>query len=184
MKTCLLSTAGAIALLAPGQAIATDITIGSSLASACYRSSQANVVERFALDVCDRAIGDEVMTDRDRAATHVNRGILKMRTGNLAGADRDFDMALALHGTAAEAMLNKGFLRLRQRQYQAALAYFDRSIEARTIRPALAHYARAIAHEELGDYRAAYADLVRARDADPTWETPARELARFKLADR
>ena len=182
MKTCLLSTALAVAtMIAAGPASATDITIGSSLASACYRSSMANILPRFALDECNRAIGEELMSDHDRAATHVNRGIVKMRTGDLVGADDDFDAALAIHGADAEAMLNKGFLRLRQGQFQAALPYLDRSIEARTIRPALAHYARAVVHEELGNVRAAYADLVRARDADPTWTTPTRELARFKV---
>ena len=182
MKTYLLSTAIAAAtMIAASPASATDITIGSSLASACYNSSMASIVPRFGMIECDRAIAEELMSDHDLAATHVNRGILKMRTGDLTGADNDFDTALQLHGADAEAMLNKGFLRLRQGQFQAALPYLDRSIEARTIRPALAHYARAVAYEELGDVRAAYADLVRARDADPKWATPQRELARFKV---
>jgi Tfp pilus assembly protein PilF len=124
------------------------------------------------------------MSDHDRAATHVNRGVVKMRTGDLAGADEDFDSALAFSDVNAEAMLNKGFLRLRQGQYQAALPFLDRSIEAKTIRPALAHYARAIAFEELGNVRAAYAELVRARDADPKWAIPNVELSRFKFSGR
>jgi tetratricopeptide (TPR) repeat protein len=185
MKTYLLSTALAAAtMIAASPAVATDITIGSSLASACYRSSMAGILPRFALIECDRAIGEEMMSDHDRAATHVNRGIVKMRMGDLIGADEDFDTALELHGADAEAMLNKGFLRLRQGQFQAALPYLDRSIEAQTIRPALAHYARAVVYEELGNVRAAYADLVRARDADPSWATPTRELARFKVSGR
>ena len=81
----------------------------------------AGILPRFALIECDRAIGEEMMSDHDRAATHVNRGIVKMRMGDLIGADEDFDTALDLHGADAEAMLNKGFLRLRQGQFRRVL---------------------------------------------------------------
>ena len=185
MKAYLLSTAAAAAAIcwvAPAPAI--SIVIGDSLASSCYRASMAPVSVRSGLEDCDRAIEEELMTAEDRAATLVNRGIIKMRSDDDRGADRDFDAALATDKDRAEAFLNKGFLRLKQGQFQAALPFFDRSIRERTIRPALAHYARGIAHEELGNVRAAYGDFVRARELDPAWTLPAQELTRFKLSGR
>ena len=182
MRASVLSTAAAAAALsAAGPASASDITMGRSLASACYDASMAPITPRFALFECNRAIEDELLTSEDRAATFVNRGILRMKARDDRGADDDFDMALGIHDGNAEALLNKGFLRLRQGRYRAALPFLDRSIQAKTIRPALAHYARAIVHEELGDVRSAYSDLVKAREADPSWPVPANELARFRV---
>jgi tetratricopeptide (TPR) repeat protein len=185
MRAFLLSTAAAAAaLLSTTPAPAISIVIGDSLASACYRSASSSNSFRAALEECDRAIEEEVLTQEDRAATLVNRGVVKMRAGDLRGADRDFDTALAMDRARAEAYLNKGFLRLMQGHYQDALPYFDQSLEARTIRPALAHYARGIVHEEMGNVRAAYGDYVRARDLDPSWRLPAEELSRFKVTGR
>lgn len=185
MKVCMLSTAAAAAVLIPATpASAVDIVIGRTLASACYDASLASTVSRSGLNDCSRSLEEEVLSDDDRASTYVNRGILKMRTGDLAGADRDFDLAIRLDAKGAEAYLNKAFVRLRQGNFGAALPYLDRSIEERTIRPALAHYARAIAHEELGDLRSAYADLNRARDLDPKWSLPVQQLARYKVGNR
>ncbi|HET7709600.1 MAG TPA: hypothetical protein VFK50_08735 [Sphingomicrobium sp.] len=182
MRTSLLSIAAVASLIisvAPASAV--DITIGNSLASACYRSSMASITPRFALIECNRSIEEELLNDADRAATFVNRGIVRMKAGDYRGADSDFDRALLLDRRRAEANLNKGFLRLRLGQFRDALPFLDRSIEGRTIRPALAYYARAVAHEELGDVQSAYSDLLKARAADPAWSIPVQELARYKV---
>src|SRR5215213_3620077 len=137
MRAYLLSTVAVVAAcLAAAPGSAANISIGESLAKACYRSSMAKSLPRLAVVDCDRAIEEEALANDDLAATFVNRGILKMRAGDLRGADSDFDMALSMRGGEAEAYLNKGFLRLRQGQYQNALPFLDRSLEARTIRPA------------------------------------------------
>lgn len=180
MRASLLSTAAA-ALLAAAPASATDITIGNSLAYACYLSSFRAIPGPFALRECDRALEDELLSDSDRVATIVNRGIVKMQLGDFRGADYDFDTAIRLNANEPEALLNMGFLRLRQNRLEEAVGYFDRSIDAKTIRPALAHYARAISQEQLGNVRGAYADLLRARELDPKWPLPAEELTRYHV---
>jgi tetratricopeptide (TPR) repeat protein len=176
------ATVAAAVIFFATPASAISIVIGDTLASACYRSSMTSMSYRAAVEECDRAIEEEALTQGDRAATLVNRGVVKMKAGDLRGAERDFDTALAMDKARAEALLNKGFLRLRQGQYEAALPFFDQSLQARTIRPALAHYARGIANEELGNVRAAYGDYARARDLDPAWALPAAELSRFKVS--
>ena len=180
MRAFLLSPAAA-ALLAAAPASATDITIGSSLAHACYLSSFRSIPERFAVRECDRALEDELLTDDDRVATIVNRGIVKMSLGDYRGADYDFDTAIGMNGAEPEALLNKGLLRLRQNRLEEAIGYFDRSIDAKTLRPALAYYVRAITQEQLGNVRRAYADLIRARELDPKWPLPAEELTRYHV---
>jgi hypothetical protein len=60
----------------------------------------------------------------------------------------------------------------------------ERAIQLRTRRPALAYYARGIVHEDMGEVRKAYADLIRARDLEPGWSDPVRELQRYRVARR
>jgi tetratricopeptide (TPR) repeat protein len=180
MRAFLLSTAAA-ALLATAPASASDITIGTSLAHACYLSSFHSIPGRFAVGECDRALEEELLSDNDRVATIVNRGIVKMSLGDFRGADDDFDTAIRMDADEPEALLNKGLLRLRQNRPEEAIGYFDRSIDAKTLRPALAHYVRAITQEQLGNVRGAYADLIRARELDPKWPLPAEELTRYHV---
>jgi tetratricopeptide (TPR) repeat protein len=180
MRAFLLSTAAA-ALLATAPASASDITIGTSLAHACYLSSFHSIPGRFAVGECDRALEEELLSDNDRVATIVNRGIVKMSLGDFRGADDDFDTAIRMNADEPEALLNKGLLRLRQNRPEEAIGYFDRSIDAKTLRPALAHYVRAITQEQLGNVRGAYADLIRARELDPKWPLPAEELTRYHV---
>jgi Flp pilus assembly protein TadD len=125
-----------------------------------------------------------MLNEQDRVATFVNRGIVKMSGGDLRGADWDFDTAIKLHSDEPEALLNKGLLRLRQNKLEEAIGFISRSLDAKTVRPALAYYARAISQEQLGNVRAAYADLVRARDLDPRWDLPAKELTRYRVTQR
>jgi len=180
MRAFLLSTAAA-ALLTTAPASASDITIGTSLAHACYLSSFRSIPGRFAVVECDRALEDELLSDNDRVATIVNRGIVKMSLGDFRGADYDFDTAIRMNTDEPEALLNMGLLRLRQNRLAEAIGYFDRSIDAKTLRPALAHYVRAISQEQLGNVRGAYADLIRARELDPKWPLPAEELTRYHV---
>ncbi len=47
-------------------------------------------------------------------------------------------------------------------------------------RQALAYFARGVAYEQSGDYRSAYADLVKARAMEPRWSLPAEWLAHYQ----
>ena len=93
----------------------------------------------------------------------------------------DYDAAIALDEGQAEAWLNKGLAVLRSGGARDAVGLFDAALARRTREPAIAHFGRAMAHEEAGDVRAAYADLVRARELSPRWAAPAVELKRFRV---
>jgi tetratricopeptide (TPR) repeat protein len=185
MKSLLLATAAVLSVTAAATpAQAQKISFGESLASACYRSSVQGIGTWDALEECDRALEEGMLDRPDTASTLVNRGVVKMYLSDFRGAESDFDKALSIDPNSPEAHLNKGFLRLRAKDYRAAVPLFDRSIEGRTLKPALAHYARALAQEELGNVRAAYNDLVKARDLAPQWSLPSMDLARFKVSGR
>ena len=90
-----LFTAAAAAIAWPAAAAVT--VLGSSSARMCYLSAENGVRAVPAnLADCDTALGSEGLTDADRVATFVNRGILKLRLGRLGEADTDFDAAIAL----------------------------------------------------------------------------------------
>lgn len=163
-------------------AAASVISIGSTSASLCYQAADSPTDPAFAdLRVCDTALSEEGLTRGDRVATHVNRGILRLRRGQIDLAIADFDRAMALDPDQPEAYLNKGAAMIKQRNPGAALGLFTMAIERNTSRPELAHYGRAIANEALGNARQAYRDYRRASELDPDWAEPRAELSRFRV---
>ena len=173
--------AGLAAILPGGTAVAGVTIYGNSLAASCFQSSQRKAGTLQALDECNRALSEEPLDRRDRVATYVNRGIVKLHLGRAAAADEDFDRAILLDPGEPESYLNKGLLRLRLDQAAAAIPLIEQAMTRNTSEPALAHYARGLANERLGNLKAAYADLQRARSLDPDWALPAQQLARYRV---
>lgn len=180
MKALILAAA-VIGLSASSSASASIISLGSSLAESCYNAARARNATTQNLQVCDRALLEEAIDKSDRVATHVNRGILRLVIRDFAVAERDFDRALAIDPREPDAWLNKAVARLHQGDSASALPMIARAIELKTRRPALAFYTRGIANENSGNVRAAYADLQRARELEPNWDLPVKELARYQV---
>ena len=170
---------GALALLSlPAWAGIT--VIGSSSARLCYEAAESG--GKSGISECDKALKEEALTERDRVATHVNRGILRLRAGQIDPALEDFDAAIARDPNEAEAYLNKGLALMRRPDMEkAALPLFDTALEKNTKKPALAFFARGIAYENLGNVSLAYRSYRSASVADPNWKQPRAELARFKV---
>ena len=124
------------------------------------------------------------MSGENIVATHVNRGILRLRRGQIDLAIADFDEAMRLNPAQPEAYLNKGAALMRLENAAEALPLFTASLERNTIRPEIAHYGRAIANETLGNTRAAYDDYRRASELRPGWEEPWVELRRFRVVQQ
>lgn len=179
-----LSLVLALALGLPAtSATATVITVGNPLAADCFTWAERRDQRPDALQTCSLALKDALNAE-NRAATLVNRGVIRMIHSDVRGAEADFDAAIALRPNLSDAWLNKGFLRLRTGDGSAALPHLERALQLRTRRPALAYYARGIAHEQAGNMRAAYADLNRARDLEPGWSMPGQALARYTIVER
>lgn len=176
----LLATAAAIAAVA-APASAALMVLGTGDARECYIAAEYKSAPRASIATCDRAL-DGALSRRDRTATLVNRGIVKMWASDNAAALADFDQALAERPGQPEAMVNKAVALVRMQGVPAeAIALLDRAIAADVSRPEVAFYARGLAHELAGDLPAAYRDYRRAVTLKPDWADPARQLARFTV---
>lgn len=164
-----------------GAASAYVIVAGGSFAGSCYENARDNLSTARALDQCNEAL-TEALNRRDRAGTHVNRGIVHMNRRAFGMALADFDTAIAMEPTLAEGHINRGAALLMQNDYAGAIAAIDRGLGLTPEEPALAYYNRAIAHEELGEVREAYHDYRRAAELAPEWEMPRTELTRFRVS--
>jgi tetratricopeptide (TPR) repeat protein len=171
--------------LAAAPAAAAVTVLGSSSARLCYEATESVFTPRpDMVRRCDEALDQEALSDHDRVATYVNRGILKLRTGRFDEAIADFDTAAAEDPDQAEAYLNKGLALLRQSgASEAALPLFDTAIAKGTRKRALAYYGRAVANELAGRVRAAYQDYREASRLDPKWAVPKKDLARFRVRE-
>jgi len=180
MKSLTLA-AGVAMLVIPSAGHGAALTLGGPLSQNCYEAALSGDSRSFTIESCDRSLAEEALSRRDRAATFVNRGILRMLRGARGEADADFDSAIRIDQKLADAWLNKAFLRLKDYRGREALPLIEESIRLGPQRQALAYFARGLAYEDVGDVSAAYADLQRAHDLEPNWSLPARYLARYQV---
>jgi len=156
--------------------------VGNSSARMCFEAADSPMMPTIReIRYCDDAFAEGAMSSHDTVATHVNRGILRLRRNQMDAALADFDHAIRLDPRQPEAYLNKGAALIRLNNPTEALRLFTVAIEYQTRRPEIAHFGRAIANESLGNVRAAYDDYRRASELDPDWRDPQTELRRFRV---
>ncbi|WP_309087598.1 hypothetical protein [Phenylobacterium sp.] len=173
------------ALLAGSVAAAQSVTVlGGGMARQCSNAALAGESERRFEAMCTLAIETEMLSQRDRAGTFVNRGIMKLRRSEFGPARADFDRAVELKSDLAEAYVNRGAALVGARQYAAGLSDLNRALELGVDEPEKAYYNRALAHEGLDDMKSAYFDYQKAVELSPEWDAPRRELARFTVQRR
>ena len=183
MKAFVLFSAAAV-IFGASSAQSAVLTVGGPLSHLCYESALAADARPSALDGCTRALQEEALATSDRAATYVNRGIVLMSGGHFVEADADFDAALRLRQNLADGWLNKGFLRLREGDGRDALPLIQKGMDAGAGNQALAIFARGVAHEQMGEFSSAYADLRTAQQLAPGWSLPREYLASYRVNDR
>ena len=172
----------AAAFIVAMPAVASVTVLGRSAARQCYEAADSSLIPNAeTLAVCDHAIDVEALSARDLVATYINRGILRVRVGRTGDGIADFNAAIERDPSIAEAWFNRGVALMRTAGPEEALPSFEAAVARATNRPALAYFGRAVAHEALGNVRAAYADYRRASELDPRWERPRAELSRFTV---
>ncbi|HYI49733.1 MAG TPA: tetratricopeptide repeat protein [Allosphingosinicella sp.] len=185
INRCALLAAAAAAAAVAIPASAGVVVLGNSDARLCFEAADSDLMPNSS-DVrrCDEALVHGNLIAYEVVATHVNRGILRLRRGQVDEAVADFDRAIELDPNQPESYLNKGAALIRRNNAAGAVQLFTVALERNTTRPAIAHYGRAVAQEQLGNVAAAYRDYRRASEIDPNWREPRVELTRFRVSGR
>lgn len=170
----------AASVAAPAQGAVT--VVGGGLARDCYEAVEySRVSTSDAIDICDLAIEQEVLTRRNRAATYTNRGILYMREGRNERALADYKKSLALM-PLLETKVNLGAALYGLKRYTEALESLNEGIATDSLNVrAIGFYNRALTHEKLGNVQAAYFDFRAALDIKPDFEAAQKQLSRFTV---
>src|SRR5262245_15208118 len=81
--------------------------IGNSNARMCFEAADSPMQPTPRdIRMCDEAFTQEALSQHDMVATHVNRGILRLRRNQFDESIADFDRAIALDPSQPEAYLN------------------------------------------------------------------------------
>ncbi len=178
--TTLLAAAAALVMTAPHAQAAISV-IGTGLAQSCFQSAEFASDTRSGIETCTQAIEVTALTPTDRAATFINRGILRSRGNDPMGALRDYDMGLSIDASLAEGYVDRGATKIVLKRYKEAVKDINRGIELGAKRPHIAYYDRAIAYEALGNVRGAYEDYKKAVELEPEFTLAIEQLQRFKV---
>jgi tetratricopeptide (TPR) repeat protein len=184
MRTFKLLLGGVVlagAALVPVPADAAARVIGPGFGSICYEYAKAGHASERGVETCNQALAEQNLDPSDRAATLVNRGILHMYAKEHALALASYEEALKVEPDLAEAYVNKGIVLVNLGRDAEAVAAISRALELNTARPELAYYTRGVAHEMLGNDRAAYNDYRQAAVLKPEWKEPQTQLQRFSV---
>jgi tetratricopeptide (TPR) repeat protein len=174
----------AAVVLAAAPADAAVSIIGGGLGRDCFLAAELKRDSRSGLTICNRAL-EENLNRRDRAATYVNRGIVHMQGRDVERALKDYDIALKIDSSIAEAHVNRGIALLHMGGAdKEAIAALTRGLNMKPSRPEVAYYTRAVAHEMLGNVREAFEDYQTAASLKPEWAEPVEQLKRFSVEKR
>lgn len=158
------------AIVVPAQAAMNVVT--STLAHECYQ--HAIKPQGSGADICSRALANTKMSDSDKTATLVNRGIIYNAARQLKLAISDFDAALKIEPNFSEAYLNRGNSYFYQDKLDKALADYTKAIDLKVKEMDYAYFNRSLVHRKLKQFAAARADLQAALGANPQFK-PAKD---------
>lgn len=119
-----------------------------------------------------------------RAAALSNRSVLNFQRADYNAAIADSTAALKFDARLAEAVVNRGAAYLAMHRAGEAVADFDRALTMNPVHAEKIYFNRAMAREDMGDFKGAYADYARAAQLAPQWDQPKQEMNRFTIRDR
>ena len=174
--------AAAVAVGLIGTAAAAQVkVIGTGLASSCSRLALQGLSDRNTLETCNLALTEEALGTENAAKTHVNRGIVHLRRSSLALANNDFARAERLMPALPEIYVNRGVVLMKQRRWADAIAQIDKGLGLNPTEAEKAYFNRALAREQIDDFKGAYEDFRKAAQLNPKWDAPQKELARYTV---
>ena len=155
--------------------------LGGGLASSCYQAAEFGTDTQEGIKTCTNALNETAMNTRDRAASLINRGILRANAGDFDSAMEDYNHGLMLDATLGEGYVDRGATEIVLKNYQDAVNDITKGISLNSNKIEIAYYDRAIANEALGNIRDAYTDYKKAVELRPDFALATQQLTRFKV---
>jgi tetratricopeptide (TPR) repeat protein len=180
LGVCTLTAAALLMASPPANAVV--LVVGGGAGAQCYETAEFG--DPFdAFDLCTRALAEQSMSVRDRAATYINRSVIRLRVHDYNGAIADCDLSIARYPSLGEAYVNRGAALINLDKAQEAVEALNKAIQLGLDKVHLAYYNRGLAKEKLNDIKGAYEDYKKALELDPTFTLAAEELRRFEVND-
>lgn len=173
-------TASLFAVAMPQESKAAVTVIGQGPAESCYDGAENNRDPAQYILYCTEALNG-VLSSHDRAATYINRGVLKLAQTNSDGALADFNSGLTIDPAIAEGYIDRGASLIAQKKFSDAIQDIDKGLSLGAKKAHIAYYDRAIADEAVGDIPGAYKDYRQALAVAPDFTLASEELKRFKV---
>lgn len=166
-----------------GTAIAQSLVIGDGGAQECFYSVKHGDMGRAStIKKCKEALKDPHLSIEDEAATHVNLGILLMRSKQYDASRTQYKRAIKMQPKLSEAYINYAANLIYLGDFQEAITASDKSIELGTKKLPEALYNRAMAYDNLRQYNEAYADLKKALALRPDWKPALRAIDNYDIS--
>ena len=157
-----------------------NVMTGDSGAQGCYRAAgiaaRIHYSSRDEVENCTNALNRSAMSQRDRAATLTNRGIIHLALADFEKSVLDFNSALELKPELGEIHINIGNVYFHDKLYGEAINEYNHAIEKQTTKAHVAYINRGMCYEKLGDFDKAEQDYRNAMDT-----LPSSKLAQVKL---
>jgi tetratricopeptide (TPR) repeat protein len=175
-------------LFIPSGAFAAISVIGGSIAHGCYQAAMRGGTLANE-QICTLALDDISLSLRNRAATYVNRGVVRTGLRRFEAALSDYDQAIAMGQRLSPVDLaithvDRASVLNAVGRYNEAIEDANKGLSLGTPKPEIAYYNRALAEDYLGNFRAAYYDYKQALALAPGFMPAAEQLRRFRVETR
>lgn len=144
--------------------------IGGGAARSCYQAARFKGVDSAGVKTCSDALDSGALTSDDRAATFINRGILRERLSKYQDALSDYDAGLTVRPNLAEAYIDRGAVLIKMGRYAEAIADLSKGIALGSESAQIAYFDRGQAREVTDDLDGACADYRQALVLQPDFE--------------
>jgi tetratricopeptide (TPR) repeat protein len=162
--------------------------IGNGPARDCYHAARQAYGTKAGEDICNMALTETILSLHDRAATLVNRGVIRTRDNRMEAALLDDEQAIAMGvlkpSDLGIAYVNRASVLNGLGRPREALESAEKGLSLGAGNAEIGYYARAVAKEMLGDVNGAYHDYKQAISLRPDFVPAARQLTRFKVETR
>ena len=191
LKSCLMMSIGAAMMIAATPSFAaswpTNDLVSQAAFDRCAYAVTASMAEDNASEAavakCTKA-AELAELKAGRAAALSNRSVLNFQRADYNAAVADSTAALQIDGRLVEAVVNRGAAYLAMHRAGEAVADFDLALTMAPVHAEKVYFNRAMAREDMGDLKGAYADYAMAAQLAPRWEQPKQQMQRFTIRDR